>query len=272
MDGEEHRHRRGLQGDPFLCLNPTMAITRREVRERVMQALYALEQGGGDAREVLDTVLLPALEEAEPATRRFGERLFLLALDYNDQADELVGDQVKNWEIERIALVDHVLLRLAITEFLGFEDIPPKVTINEAIEIAKRYSTHKSGQFVNGVLDGVLARLREEGRLKKAGRGLVGSTPGQPSAPRVGAGGDGSGNARARRDAARQAAKAAALAAESDGTAGGPEASPDGASSTGDSSTGELGTRDSSTGDTGSGTGGAPNAAASDDARTDGEG
>ncbi len=156
-----------------------MAVTRREVRERVMQALYALEQGGGDAREVLDTVLLPGLEEAEPASRRFGERLFLLSLDYRDEADALVGHQVKNWEVERIAIVDHVLLRLAITEFLAFDDIPPKVTINEAIEIAKRYSTHKSGQFVNGVLDGVLARLNELGRLKKAGRGLVASTPGQ---------------------------------------------------------------------------------------------
>lgn len=156
-----------------------MAVTRREVRERVMQALYALEQGGGDAREVLDTVLMPGLVDAEPVSRRFGERLFLLALDYRDEADALVGHQVKNWEIERIAIVDHVLLRLAITEFLAFDDIPPKVTINEAIEIAKRYSTHKSGQFVNGVLDGVLARLNESGRLKKAGRGLVASTPGQ---------------------------------------------------------------------------------------------
>ncbi len=232
-----------------------MAITRREVRERVMQALYALEQGGGNPREVLDTVLLPALEEAEPTARRFGEALFLRALDLHDDVDALIGQQVKNWEIERIALVDHVLLRLAITEFLGFEDIPPKVTINEAIEIAKRYSTHKSGQFVNGVLDGVLARLREDGRIKKVGRGLVGSTPGQPSAPRVGSG-DGSGNARARRDAARQAAKAA-LAAASD--------------ETGDGSGASAGTAADATGDTGTVDGSAPNAAAAD-ASTDGEG
>lgn len=155
-----------------------MAVTRREVRERVMQALYALEQGGGDPQEVLDTVLTPGLVEAEEAPRRFGERLFLRALDHADEADALIRQQVTNWEVERIALVDHVLLRLAITEFLAFDDIPPKVTINEAIEIAKRYSTHKSGQFVNGVLDGVLIRLRDAGRLLKSGRGLVGSTPG----------------------------------------------------------------------------------------------
>lgn len=149
-----------------------------------MQALYALEQGGGDAAEVLETVLKPALVEAEDVGRRFGERLFLLALDYADEADVFIRQQVTNWEVERIALVDHVVLRLAITEFLAFDDIPPKVTINEAIEIAKRYSTHRSGQFVNGVLDGVLIRLRESGRLAKSGRGLVGSTPGQNGAAR----------------------------------------------------------------------------------------
>ena len=149
-----------------------------------MQALYALEQGGGDASEVLETVLKPALVDAEDVGRRFGERLFLLALDYTDEADGFIRQQVTNWEVERIALVDHVLLRLAITEFLAFDDIPPKVTINEAIEIAKRYSTHKSGQFVNGVLDGVLIRLRESGRLAKSGRGLVGGTPGQQGGAR----------------------------------------------------------------------------------------
>ena len=173
---EEHPPRGRLQG-ALPCPAP-MAVTRREVRERVMQALYALEQGGGDPQEVLDTVLTPALAEAEEAPRRFGERLFLRALDHAEEADALIRQQVTNWEVERIALVDHVLLRLAITEFIAFDDIPPKVTINEAIEVAKRYSTHKSGQFVNGVLDGVLIRLREAGRLSKAGRGLVGSTPG----------------------------------------------------------------------------------------------
>jgi N utilization substance protein B len=68
--------------------------------------------------------------------------------------------------------LDKLILRLALCEFLHFPDIPPKVTIDEAIEIAKKYSTEKSGRFVNGILDAVLIDLRKEGRLHKKGRGL----------------------------------------------------------------------------------------------------
>ena len=63
---------------------------------------------------------------------------------------------------------------MAVCEFLSFEDIPPKVTINEAIDIAKRYSTDKSGKFINGILDATLLDLQKQGRLKKSGRGLIG--------------------------------------------------------------------------------------------------
>jgi N utilization substance protein B len=73
--------------------------------------------------------------------------------------------------------VDRLTLRMAITEFLHFEDIPPKVTINEAIEVAKSYSTEQSGTFLNGILDAVLKTLKTEGRLRKSGRGLVDITP-----------------------------------------------------------------------------------------------
>ncbi len=166
--------------------------TRREARERVMQALYAFEQGGGEAQSVIEHVLKPALPDADAPTLRFAERLFLRALDHSVEADALIQARVKNWEVERIALIDHVLLRMAITEFIAFDDIPPKVSINEAIEIAKRYSTHRSGQFVNGLLDGVLLDLMNAGRLSKSGRGLVGmvrpgtSAPSAPSGPRPG--------------------------------------------------------------------------------------
>jgi len=147
--------------------------TRREVRERVMQALYAYEQGGGSPQDVLKNVLRPSIvDDAEGL--RFAERLFLFAVDRADETDAVIGEHVRNWEIGRIALVDRLLLRMALTEILAFEDIPPKVTINEAIEIAKRFSTPKSGTFVNGVLDAALARLIEEGKVTKVGRGLVG--------------------------------------------------------------------------------------------------
>lgn len=147
--------------------------TRREVRERVMQALYAYEQGGGTPPDVLRNVLNPSIQDDE-AGRRFAERLFLMAVERADETDALIGQHVRNWELGRIALVDRLLLRMALTEILAFEDIPPKVTINEAIEIAKRFSTPKSGTFVNGVLDAALAQLIAEGKVTKVGRGLVG--------------------------------------------------------------------------------------------------
>ncbi len=146
--------------------------TRREVRERVMQALYAFEQGGGPAEEVLKNVLKPQVED--PQGLKFAESLFLRTLDRMEEVDELIGQHTANWEIGRIALVDRLLLRMAIVEMMTFEDIPPKVSINEVIEIAKRYSTPKSGIFINGILDSILIQLLQEGRIRKTGRGLVG--------------------------------------------------------------------------------------------------
>lgn len=137
-----------------------------------MQALYAYELGGGTAPHILNTFL--KLELADATTYRFAESLFLRTLDRVDEADALIGRHADNWDLSRIALIDRILLRLAITEFLAFEDIPPKVSINEAIDVAKRYSTENSGKFINGVLDAVVLDLQQEGRLKKSGRGLVG--------------------------------------------------------------------------------------------------
>ncbi|MFB3131772.1 MAG: transcription antitermination factor NusB [Rhodothermales bacterium] len=147
--------------------------SRREARERVMQALYAFELGGGDAPHILDTLIRPKLTK-DAAVRTFAERLFLRTLDYAEEADKLISQHADNWDLTRIALIDRVLLRMALSEFSRFEDIPPKVTINEAIDIAKRYSTNKSGKFINGILDATLLDLQKQGRLNKSGRGLIG--------------------------------------------------------------------------------------------------
>jgi transcription antitermination protein NusB len=146
---------------------------RREVRERVMQALYARELAEGEAQHFIDTILKPGLEE-DASGLQFATSLFLRTLDHTEAADEVIREHVKNWDFSRIALIDRIILRMAVCEFLAFEDIPPKVTINEAIEVAKRFSTSKSGQFINGILDAVLLDLQQTGRLKKSGRGLVG--------------------------------------------------------------------------------------------------
>jgi N utilization substance protein B len=138
-----------------------------------MQALYAFTLGGGDAPHILNTLVKPGLQE-DATVLRFAESLFLRTLDLADEADLLISRHADNWDLARIALIDRILLHMAVCEFLGFEDIPPKVTINEAIDIAKRYSTDKSGQFINGILDATLLDLQQQGRLKKSGRGLVG--------------------------------------------------------------------------------------------------
>lgn len=138
-----------------------------------MKALYAHEQSGGNADHFVYTLIKPELEE-DPSTFEFAERLFRATLDTSEEADEIIQKHANNWEIRRITVVDRSLLRMATTELLEFEEIPPKVSVDEAIEIAKKYSTPKSDTFINGVLDAVLIDLHKQGRLNKSGRGLVG--------------------------------------------------------------------------------------------------
>lgn len=138
-----------------------------------MRALYAWELAGGDAEHHIKTLLESEIQ-GDPTTLRFAKKLFLRTLDHAGEADDIISKHAENWDLGRIALIDRVVLRMATCELLAFEKIPPKVTIDEAIEVAKRYSTDKSGPFINGVLDAVLRDLHEHGRLKKSGRGLVG--------------------------------------------------------------------------------------------------
>ncbi|MEM1042979.1 MAG: transcription antitermination factor NusB [Bacteroidota bacterium] len=144
--------------------------SRRDVRARVMQALYARELSGDEVEHIVHHLLAPKFEGS---ALRFAERLFLATLDRAEEANALIEAHARNWELGRIALVDRLMLQIAITEMLHFEDIPPKVSINEAIEVAKRFSTPQSGTFLNGILDAVLRTLRAEGRLRKTGRGLL---------------------------------------------------------------------------------------------------
>jgi len=102
----------------------------------------------------------------------FAEELLRTSYDHREELDRLIKAKALNWEFDRIAVIDKLILRMAIGEFLYFPDIPPKVSIDEAIEISKRYSTEKSSKFINGILDAVLNDLRGQGKLYKTGRGL----------------------------------------------------------------------------------------------------
>lgn len=105
--------------------------------------------------------------------KRYLIKLFKDTLKHADEYQELVKANIDNWDYDRIALMDKIIIFMALTEFCQFSDIPVKVTINEYIEISKYYSTPDSRRFVNGILDKLSEQLKEEGKLVKFGRGLV---------------------------------------------------------------------------------------------------
>ena len=113
------------------------------------------------------------LDEEWEERKEFLQTLYQKSILDAKELEEILIPKLKNWEIDRIASTDHILLKMALVEMLNYPSIPVKVTINEIIEIAKDYSTPKSGQFVNGILDGVAKELKESGRLRKSGRGML---------------------------------------------------------------------------------------------------
>ncbi|MDD3559246.1 MAG: transcription antitermination factor NusB [Melioribacteraceae bacterium] len=143
---------------------------RRVLREKCLQILYAYEMQGEGLTLISEGILSDIVNVRD---RDFVNQIVNRVVANTDQLDEFIKERVNNWEMDRIALIDKLLLRIGIAELLYFTDIPPKVSINEVIEIAKDYSTSKSGKFLNGILDAVLSDLKEKGILKKAGRGLV---------------------------------------------------------------------------------------------------
>lgn len=99
--------------------------------------------------------------------------LFNKVLDNEEDYEKIITDQTQNWDGERLAMTDLLILKLGLAEMINFSSIPTKVSINEYIELAKNYSTPKSGQFINGILDVLSQKLQKEGVIKKSGRGLI---------------------------------------------------------------------------------------------------
>lgn len=104
----------------------------------------------------------------------FAKSLLMKAITNRDTATGYIENAASNWELDRIADIDKMIMILAITEATEFETIPTKVTLNEYIEIAKLFSTQKSNQFINGILDNIFSRLKAENKINKHGRGLIG--------------------------------------------------------------------------------------------------
>jgi len=130
---------------------------RRKAREQALQVLYAGEMNGSPAGENLAD--FGANFSLAPGSEEFTRRLVFGVEEHRERIDGSLAILVKNWKLERITQVDRVILRIAAYEILFEPDIPPAVSINEAIEIAKRFSTAQSGKFINGILD----RLQLEG-------------------------------------------------------------------------------------------------------------
>jgi len=163
---------------------------RREARERAVQFLFqydlnpssdleaALEQFWQTQRAAAiadekgaatwgQPVELPPPTAEESAVRLFADPLIHGALEHRGEADALIQKHARNWELHRIAAVDRNILRLAIYEMLYRDDIPPVVSINEAVDVAKKFSTEDSGKFVNGILDKIKTELPRPARVVK---------------------------------------------------------------------------------------------------------
>ena len=109
----------------------------------------------------------------DKSDKTFALQLFRNTINNNKQYESIIVKFAKNWELERIAIMDQLFLKMAFAEILTMEQLPVKVTMNEYIEISKYYSTAKSKLFVNGLLDNAVKDFKEEGLIKKVGRGLV---------------------------------------------------------------------------------------------------
>jgi transcription antitermination protein NusB len=105
--------------------------------------------------------------------REFIVNLYTQNIRHDKEYQQLINAKTQNWEPERIAMMDTLLMKMAITEFLDFPSVPVKVTINEYLEISKEFSTPKSNSFLNGILDKILIELKDENKIKKTGRGLI---------------------------------------------------------------------------------------------------
>jgi N utilization substance protein B len=129
------------------------------------------ESFGG--REPLTGLFTKSGEEDQDDDRNFIRELFRKTIFHSEASDALISARTRNWELERIALTDILLIKMALTELTEFSQIPVKVTMNEYIEISKQFSSQKSKLFINGILDKLVADLTAENKIRKTGRGLM---------------------------------------------------------------------------------------------------
>ena len=133
---------------------------RRKAREIAMQVLYGLDVSRGNLKETID--LFWKNFDVPEKVKAFSSILVEGAWNNRKQIDTLIGGCAENWSVERMSRVDRSILRMAVYELLYCRDIPPKVAINEAIDLGKLFGSENSGAFINGVLDALYTKLREK--------------------------------------------------------------------------------------------------------------
>jgi N utilization substance protein B len=131
---------------------------RHHARELVLQSLYAIEHGEMEPDEAFEQIV--GDQKISVRNREFAKILYKLVRDHSSWADEIIRDLAENWRLERIADIDRTILRMAMIEIEHVPDVPVKVVLNEAIELAKEYSTTESSRFVNGILDRFVKSLK----------------------------------------------------------------------------------------------------------------
>ena len=134
--------------------------SRRSAREAVLQALYAIEVGKETKSKALKDIL--KRESRNHDAKNFITELFNVSLSNREWCEDQIKSRLNNWEFKRVAILDRLLLIVAIAEIFFIDTVPPKVSISEAIQIAKRYSTEDSSAFVNGVLDNIYKSVAKE--------------------------------------------------------------------------------------------------------------
>ena len=139
--------------------NSNTTPPRRKAREATMQALYALEINNGFPQDVLE-LCDDSFNNSDNDI--YTRELFNCVVEKQSWADDLISKCLENWEYGRVAILDKILLRMGVSEIYHIEDVPPKVSISEMVEIAKVYSTEESSSFVNGILDTIYKKYSEK--------------------------------------------------------------------------------------------------------------
>ena len=127
---------------------------KRQARIITLQTIYATELDGSEINDTCN-LLFESINSQSHEIINYAKKLSLLIINHKIEADKLIKNRSKNWDFERIAVIDRLILRMSIVEMIYMEEIPPKVSISEGVEIAKQFSTEDSSSFINGILDSV---------------------------------------------------------------------------------------------------------------------